>query len=143
MIHVIYPTAKPKLKRDGERELIFCMIRKKWLIVTPEEWVRQNFLLYLIEMLSYPASLIAVEKTISVGELKKRFDIVVYQNAEPWMLIECKEQAVVLNPETLLQALRYQIIVSAKYIVLTNGNMTRAFVMTGFQCTEVSQIPSL
>lgn len=143
MIKVIYPDKKPKLKREGEKEFIFCMIRKRWFSITPEEWVRQNFLLYLTDTLNYSASLIAVEKTITVGEMKKRFDIVVYQNAEPWMLVECKEQNISLNPETLLQALRYHSELSVEYIVLTNGGHSLGYKKTGKDFVDVEVLPVL
>src|ERR1700712_1986682 len=97
MIKVIYPKKKPAIKTENGKEYIFCIIRKKWLLVTPEEWVRQNFLNYLTEILKYPASLIAVEKQLMVGEMKKRFDIIVYKDALPFIIIECKEMNVPLS----------------------------------------------
>ena len=88
MIKIVYPELKPAIKSENEKEMIFCIIRKRWMIITPEEWVRQNFLLYLINVLHYPASLIAVEKQLISAAVKKRFDIVVYKNSLPFMIIE-------------------------------------------------------
>ena len=68
--------------KDG-KDHIFDPLRKKWIRLTPEEWVRQNFIQYLLQVKQYPPSLIAIEKEIMVGELKKRFDILVYQNSRP------------------------------------------------------------
>ncbi len=121
MIKIAYPERKPAVRVEGGKEYIFCVIRKRWMTITPEEWVRQNFLLYLIEVLHYPASLIAVEKQVQLGELQKRFDIVVYRNDVPFMLIECKEMNVPINQKTLDQVMRYNINLRAAYFIITNG----------------------
>ncbi len=127
MIKIVYPDKKPGLKTEGGKELIFCMIRKKWLQVTPEEWVRQNILLYLTEVLQYPASLIAVEKKLQLGELQKRFDIVVYKNEKPFVLVECKEMNVPITQKTLDQAMRYNSSLQAASFIITNGNASYGF----------------
>lgn len=128
MIKINYPDKKPSIKVNAEKELIFCIIRKRWISLTPEEWVRQNFLLYLTEVLFYPAMLIAVEKQLLLGDLKKRFDIVIYdRDAKPFMIVECKEMNVPLSEITLQQVLRYNINVKAKYVLVTNGSYCMAF----------------
>ncbi len=121
MIKITYPDKKPAVRIETGKEYIFCVIRKRWMIITAEEWVRQNLLLYLIEVLNYPASLIAVEKQVHLGELQKRFDIVVYRQDVPFMLIECKEMNVPINQKTLDQVLRYNINLRAAYFIITNG----------------------
>jgi hypothetical protein len=122
MLAINYPEPQFRTKREGEKEYIFDSLRKKWLLLTPEEWVRQNFVQYLIRVKKYPATLIALEKMISLGELKKRFDILVYDNDHrPWMMIECKAPDVELNENVLHQLLRYHIAVPAGYLVITNG----------------------
>ena len=128
MITINYPPKKPMIKQEGENELIFCIVRKRWIRITPEEWVRQNFLLYLTEVLQYPLSLIAVEKQLYLGELKKRFDIVVFdKTAQPFLIVECKEMNVALSETVLQQVLRYNINLQARYVVITNGNECLAF----------------
>ena len=98
MIKIEYPIYQPKIRNQQHKEFIFDEIRRQWIILTPEEWVRQNFLQYLIRVKKYPASLIAVEKEIHLNDLMKRFDIVVYdRNTHPWMIIECKEMEVALT----------------------------------------------
>jgi hypothetical protein len=94
------------------------------VVLTPEEWVRQNLLQYLVQKLHYPSSLIAVEKEIKLGALSKRFDIVVYKNEKPWMIIECKEAKVALNEKTMEQILQYQQVLTAQYLFISNGHET-------------------
>ena len=84
---------------------------KKWVSPeAPEEWVRQNFLQYLLQVKDYPAALVSIEKEIRVGEMRKRYDIVVYdRGTQPWLLVECKQTSIVLGRDALDQALRYHI----------------------------------
>lgn len=141
MLIVNYPDSKPNIKKNDEGESIFCIVRKKWMKLTPEEWVRQNFLLYLTEVLNFPKSLIAVEKQIVLSEVKKRFDIVVYdKNSAPYILVECKEMGVRLSEEVLQQALIYYAEVQSKYVVITNGNNTIAFLKSETCFMETDEI---
>jgi hypothetical protein len=121
---LIYPTYPFKLQQVQGKDQIFDPFRKAWINLTPEEWVRQNTLQYLVQICSYPSSLIAVEKTIQLGELDKRFDIVVYKNDKPWMIIECKEARVEIGDKTLQQILQYQQVLKAEYLIITNGYQT-------------------
>lgn len=142
MIKIEYPAYEPKIKEAAGKELIFDETRKKWVSLTPEEWVRQNFLQYLIQVKKYPASLIAVEKEIAVTDTKKRFDIVVYdKNHQPFMIVECKEMNVALDEKTLEQALRYNINLQVKYIIITNGSYCFGFSTEGGRITELEKIP--
>ena len=127
MLYIRYPEKKPSVSlRDGV-DKIFCLSRKKWVVLTPEEWVRQNFMLYLSEVLNYPLSLMAVEKQVMIGELKKRFDIVVFKDKTPFILIECKEMSVPLTASVLQQALSYNTSIQSRYVIITNGNQSLAF----------------
>src|SRR4030095_6603568 len=122
MVVINYPKPDFRIRKEGEKEFIFDGLRKKWLLLTPEEWVRQNFIQYLVRTRKYPAALIAVEKEILLGELKKRFDILVYDSHHrPWMMIECKGQEIPLNENTLQQVLRYNISVPVEFLLITNG----------------------
>ena len=141
MIKIIYPAQKPMLKTEKGVEFIFCIIRKKWLVITPEEWVRQNFLNYLVQTLHYPAVLIAVEKQLLVGEMKKRFDIIVYKDSTPFMIIECKEMNVKLTENTMRQVLRYNSNVQAKYVVVTNGSYCAGFAKKENGFEEIDVLP--
>jgi hypothetical protein len=124
MIVLQYPSYPFKIKALHGKDQIFDPFRKTWVLLTPEEWVRQNLLQYLVQNLYYPSSLIAVEKEIKLGELSKRFDIVVYKNELPWMIIECKEAKVALNEKTMEQILQYQQVLTAQYLFISNGHET-------------------
>lgn len=122
MIKIEYPAYSFRIKKEKENEFIFDELRKSWLRLTPEEWVRQNFVQYLVQVKKYPSSLIAIEKEIQLGELKKRFDLLVYdQRHQPWMMIECKEMNVDIDENVLQQILRYNIAVPVRYMIITNG----------------------
>lgn len=114
-----------KLKAENNQTLVFDPIRKKWLVLTPEEHVRQYILAYMTDKLQYPTGLMAVEKRITVGKLQKRFDIIVYNREhKPWMLVECKAPEVPISAQTLHQLLSYQQTTQCEYWVLTNGHQT-------------------
>ena len=142
MIKIEYPPFLPKNEIREGKEYIFDEVRKLWVILTPEEWVRQNFLQYLIQVKQYPAMLIAVEKEIYQVDIKKRVDIVVYdRNTKPWMIIECKEMKVVLNNTVFDQALRYNINLQAAYVVITNGTYCFAFSKNAGQFVALTTLP--
>jgi hypothetical protein len=127
MLKLEYPPHPFKIKRENNKEWIWDEVRKQWVRLTPEEWVRQNFLQYLIKQHNYPASLMAVEKEIMLQDLKKRCDIVLYQAQKPWMIIECKEMNAPLNEIVLRQALTYNITLPVPYLVITNGKTALVF----------------
>ena len=109
----------------NNKEQIFCEWRHRWVRLTPEEWVRQQLLHRLVEQLDYPASLIAVEQAITVGETKKRCDAVVYdRQMTPLMIIECKAETVPLTQKTLDQAITYNRKLNVPYLMLHNGVQT-------------------
>ena len=115
----------------------------KWLLLTPEEWVRQNFVQYLVRVKKYPAAFIALEKEIFLGELKKRFDILVYDREhKPWMMIECKGMDVSLDDEVLSQVLRYNISVPVPYLVITNGSYCFAASRKNGKLESLGEIPA-
>ena len=142
MIKIEYPAYDFKIRKEKNTELIFDAMRKRWLILTGEEWVRQNFLQYIAQVKNYPASLIAIEKEIYLGELKKRCDIVVYnRDMLPWMIVECKEMNERLNANVLDQILRYHITLPAEYLVVTNGNYCFGFEKSEKQFYEIDELP--
>ena len=107
------------------KEQIFCEWRHRWVRLTPEEWIRQQLLHRMVNEGAYPASLIAVEQAITVGEVRKRCDAVVYDSAmQPLMLIECKAETVPLTQKTLDQAIVYNRKLNVPYLLLCNGAQT-------------------
>jgi len=110
------------LTKKGETTYIKDIIRKKWVVLQPEEMVRQLLILYLIIEKKYPQNLIQLEKKIAFNQLNKRFDIVVYnQKIKPIILIECKAHYVALDQKVFDQAARYNLGLEANYFILTNG----------------------
>ena len=117
------PSYKVRLKEESGKKFIFDEIRKKYLVLTPEEWVRQHFIQYLCRYKGVPASLIAVEKELKYDKLKKRTDILVYgQDGRPKLIVECKSPSVKITQETFDQIARYNMVLRVDYLVVTNGN---------------------
>ena len=117
-----FPTYSFRFKNSENKVAIFDEIRKKFILLTPEEWVRQHTLHYLIQDKNYPKSHINVEKLIKINTLNKRYDIVVFQpNGEIFLLIECKAPEVAISQQTFDQIARYNLTLKAKYLMLTNG----------------------
>ncbi len=110
-----------KWKREGEKLFFWDKRRKKYIRITPEEWVRQNVIAWL-ESESYPESLIAVEREMNILGMSKRFDLVVFDRKnKAFLLVECKRPGVKINEDTLHQALVYNRKLNAPYLLLTNG----------------------
>jgi len=142
MIKLKFPKEQVTVRqREGINE-IFDVIRKKWLRLSPEEWVRQNMIQFLLSK-KYPDSLLSIEKGIKHGELKRRCDIVVYtRDAKPFMIIECKEMNVMLNEKTMEQILRYHISLQVKYLIITNGSYCFGFEKKEGNFFEINEFPA-
>ena len=122
----IHPLNLPKtnlnLSRKGDKIYVFCQIRRKQILLTPEEWVRQHFIAYLSNVLEYPIEVISVEKSLNYFGMTKRWDIVVYNSQfSPCILIECKAPQVSLSENALGQVLSYQNQLQCEFIGITNG----------------------
>lgn len=142
MVVINYPQPAFRMKKEEGKEFIFDSLRKKWILLTPEEWVRQNFVQYLVQMKGYSSSLIAIEKELKLGELKKRFDVLVYDNNhQPFMMIECKAAEVKLDETVLEQILRYNISIPVEYIIITNGGQTYAWQRRNQRLELIDDIP--
>jgi Type I restriction enzyme R protein N terminus (HSDR_N) len=116
------PSYNFSLRNESAGQEIFDRSRKKYVRLTPEEWVRQNFIEYLVNEKQYARSLISVEKEIIVNKLKRRPDIVVFKNdMKPILAVECKAPEVKIAQETFDQLIRYNSIIKVKYLVVTNG----------------------
>lgn len=116
------PNYELTLKQEGERTLIFDINRKKFVVLTPEEWVRQHFFHYLINEKKFPASLIAIEKSLKYNTLRKRADIVAYnKQGAAHLIVECKAPEVKITQDVFDQIARYNMTFKVKYLVVTNG----------------------
>ena len=117
-----FPEYQFRFKNSENKIAIFDEIRKKFIILTPEEWVRQHIIQFLTQEKNYPKSYINVEKLIKINDLNKRYDIIVYQpNGEIFLLIECKAPEVKITQETFNQIARYNLTLKAKYLMVSNG----------------------
>ncbi|MEN8858131.1 MAG: type I restriction enzyme HsdR N-terminal domain-containing protein [Flavobacteriaceae bacterium] len=117
-----FPSYSFRLKSSENKTLIFDIIRKKYVVLTPEEWVRQHVVLFLIEEKKYPISLIAVEKQLKINSLLKRTDVVVFNTkGTPEILIECKAPSVAISQATFDQIARYNLTAQSNYLMVTNG----------------------
>jgi len=142
MLKLEYHNHPFKIKEEGGKELIWDDVRKRWVRLTPEEWVRQNFIQYLIKQHSYPQALMSVEKEILLQDMRKRCDIVIYRDEKPWMIIECKEMNVPLDEIVLRQALTYNISIPVPYLVITNGSNAHIFKRENSGLQPLSVMPA-
>lgn len=116
------PEFKYSLKKADGKVWIFDMIRKKFVVLTPEEWVRQHMVNYMVSELKYPKSLIKVEGGLVYNQMNKRSDIVVFdRGGKPWMIIECKAPELKITQNTLEQVSVYNATHRAKFVSVTNG----------------------
>lgn len=116
------PTCDLNVRRNGIKKEIFDSIRKRFVVLTPEEWVRQHFIQFLLNELHVPASLIGVETSLKYNGLSKRSDIVVYdRRGKPAMAIECKASTVKIDQKVFDQLARYNMVLNVSYLVVTNG----------------------
>jgi hypothetical protein len=118
-------TAKPydfKIKKEKGQSFIYDIIRKKYILLTPEEWVRQNIMMYLMDELHYPKTLVNLEKELVYNNLKKRTDIVAFDRShKPVMIIECKAASVKIDQKTFDQIARYNLQLKVPWLLVTNG----------------------
>jgi hypothetical protein len=142
MLRIQFPQHDFRIKEEDNREFIFDEGRKKWVRLTPEEWVRQNFLQYLIQVKKIPLSLIAIEKEVQLADIKKRCDIIVYKEHKPWMIVECKEMNVPLSEAVLAQVIRYNMALPVEYLVISNGSFSYAWQRMNNELTEVEDLPA-
>lgn len=116
------PTYSFKIKSSENKYFIFDIIRKKYMVLTPEEWVRQHIIHYLIAEKNYPISLIAVEKKLTINKLTKRTDILVFNaKGSPHIIVECKAPSIKITQEAFDQIARYNLKLEANYLIVTNG----------------------
>ena len=122
MIQLGFPTFAYKIRNGLKTEEIFDVVRRKYVTLTDEEWVRQHCIAYLIHQKKYPITLIAVEKGLSVNGLRKRTDILIYtKDGLPKLIVECKAPLVNITNDVFDQIARYNMTLKVKYLMVTNG----------------------
>jgi hypothetical protein len=142
MIPLPFPPTELRLKNEGGKDQVFDIVRRQWVRLTPEEWVRQHFIHYLINVKQYPSSLMVVEKELHIGELSRRFDLLVYDKGhQPWMLVECKSMDEPLQESVWQQAMNYSLSIPAGYIIILNGVECRGWRKEGRGLTEIEELP--
>ena len=117
-----FPKFEYRFKSTENKVSIFDVIRKKFIILQPEEWVRQHCVHYLINVKKYPKSLINVEKEMNLNGLKKRYDIVIFNpDGSIYLIVECKSYSIKIDQTTFDQIARYNLVLNATYLMVTNG----------------------
>ena len=117
-----FPSYSFRFKNNQNKIAVFDELRKKFVILTPEEWVRQHCVRFLESEKNYPLSLINVEKQLKIASLIKRYDIVVFEpEGDIQIIVECKAPSVKITQETFDQIARYNLSIQAKYLMVTNG----------------------
>ncbi len=122
MLNLNLPAYSFKIKSGEGRKLIFDEIRRKYVVLTPEEWVRQNFVQYLVREKSCPASLISLERQFDYNRMVKRADILIHnRSGMPVMMVECKAPDIKINQETFNQIALYNLRFNVPFLIITNG----------------------
>lgn len=116
-----------RLEKRGASTFVFDSIRKNWFVLSPEEFVRQHLIHYLVSVKKFPISLISVEKQVLLNQQSKRYDIVVYRDLKPLLVVECKAPFVALDHSVIEQALRYNLVLKAGYLMISNGVQDRVY----------------
>lgn len=117
-----FPKYNFKFKNTEHKKFIFDIVRKKFVVLTSEEWVRQHCIHFLIQEKKYPISLMSIEKEFTLNNLKKRTDIVVFnKNQTPFLLVECKAPQVKISQKTFDQIAIYNLKLRANFLYITNG----------------------
>ena len=122
MLNLSFPNYEFRLKEINQKRFIFDEIRKKYIELTPEEWVRQNCIKFLINEKKFKKNLISIEKKIQLNNTTKRFDILIHDiNGACVLLVECKAPNIKINQESFDQILRYNQVIKAEFLMVTNG----------------------
>ena len=125
MIQLTLPPYQIRVKETHGRKQIFDILRRKYVALTPEEWVRQHFIHYLVEHKNYPSSLLANEVSLQIGEKRMRADSVLYDNQlHPRMIIEYKAPNITLTQKVFDQITIYNLLLHVDYLIVSNGMTT-------------------
>ena len=129
-----------KIRESGSRKEVFDPVRQKWVVMTPEEHVRQVFILYLLNVKQLPLSHLSVEHAVTVNGMTQRYDLVVFgDDLSPWMMVECKRPQVKLTQKVADQAARYNAVLRAPLVCVTNS-LERMVFRVDFETGVVSRV---
>ena len=121
-----FPPANLRLTRSGNTIRVFCIVRKKQLVLTPEEWVRQHLIHFLIDHLHVPLGLISSELSLTINGLARRCDVVVFnRSGNPIFLMECKAPEIILGENVVHQIAQYNFSLGTNHLLITNGKQHR------------------
>lgn len=138
-----FPPYDFRLEQVDGKTMVFCQTRKKMVLLTPEEWVRQHTVRFLIQHAGYPATLLNVEKSLKVNGLSKRYDVVVYRpEGSVFLLVECKAPQVSITQGVFDQIARYNLSLDARFLMVTNG-ISHYFCRLDYQKKRYEFLPQL
>jgi hypothetical protein len=138
-----FPSYSFRFKNSENKVAIFDEIRKKFIIITPEEWVRQHVVQFLLQDKKFPKSHINVEKLLKINDLNKRYDVVVYNSdGSIFILVECKAPEIKISQHTFDQIARYNMTLNAEYLMVTNG-LNHYFCKMDYENEKYDFLPEL
>ncbi|MCK9480690.1 MAG: type I restriction enzyme HsdR N-terminal domain-containing protein [Bacteroidia bacterium] len=137
------PEFAPLLKNIGQRKYIFDSFRKKFVTLTPEEWVRQHWAYFLVTYIGVPKGVIGIEVSLKYNTMNKRADIVVFDKSQqPALIVECKASHVALTEQTCLQIANYNAVFKSKFLIISNG-MEHFLFEVDFQSNTIFRLQEL
>ncbi len=137
-----FPAVRMRVKRIGDAVFVWDCLRRKWLLLTPEERVRRHAIGFLVSYCNIPATSLVQEYPVSINGMSQRADIVaVDKSARPLLLVECKAPDVKIDADVLAQAVRYNSVVGARYIILTNGITHFCYECCDGECRALDEFP--
>lgn len=143
MLVLNFPEYSFKTLLKGGQTSIFDPLRKRYVLLTPEEWVRQHMIRYLMDEKKVPSTLIASEKGVLVNGLKQRFDLLVFtKNGNPLMICECKSTDVRLSEDTFHQAIRYNLTLKAHFLLISNG-LDHIVAFIDYNTAQLNYLPQI
>ena len=138
-----FPNYTFRVKNSENKPLIFDEIRKKFVRLTPEEWVRQHTVKHLLTVYKYPISLVNVEKELKVNLLSKRYDVVIFKpDGSIKLIVECKAPKIKINQDTFDQIARYNLALNAEYLMVTNG-LNHYYCQMDYQAEKYVFLPDI
>ena len=138
-----FPNYTFRVKNSENKPLIFDEIRKKFVRLTPEEWVRQHTVKHLLTVYKYPISLVNVEKELKVNLLSKRYDVVIFKpDGNIKLIVECKAPKIKINQDTFDQIARYNLALNAEYLMVTNG-LNHYYCQMDYQAEKYVFLPDI